>query len=145
MSDSSRTHISSGGVVYKISDKNQIEILLLHRKETDSWHLPKGTQKEGEDLAKTALREVREETGLDVEIEKYLGKLPSLNEDRESKITHYYLMKPIGRELEIFNHEDKYDRVEWMELEKAKKLLSKFKEFEKEEEIIEKAEKIINR
>lgn len=130
------THISSGGVVYKISDKNQIEILLLHRKETDSWHLPKGTQKEGEDLAKTALREVQEETGYEVEIEKYLGKLPSLNEDKEPKITHYYLMKPVSGKLEIGDHKDKYDKVEWVEISKAKKLLKKFTEFEKEEEII---------
>ena len=138
-----KAHISSGGVIYKISDKKQPEILLLHRKETDSWHLPKGTQEEGEDLVKTAIREAREETGLDVEVEKYLGSLPSLKEDGMPKLTHYYLMKPVGKELEIFNHGDKYDKVEWIEIEKAKKLLSEFKEFEKEEEIIGTAQEII--
>jgi len=138
-----KTHISSGGVIYKVSENDQIEILLLHRKETDSWHLPKGGQEEGEDLIKTAMREVKEETGLDVDIEKYLGTLPSLKEDGAQKLTHYYLMKPIGRELDIFNHEEKYDKVEWLEIEKAKKLLSEFKDFEKEEEIIEAAERII--
>lgn len=140
-----KTHISSGGVIYRISPKKQIEILLLHRKETDSWHLPKGTQEEGEDLVKTALREAREETGLDVDIEKHLGSLPSLKEDGTPKVTHYYLMKPIGKELDIFNHEDKYDKVEWLEIKKAKKLLKEFTEFEKEEEIVEKAEKIIKK
>jgi len=138
-----KTHISSGGVIYKVSENNQIKILLLHRKETDSWHLPKGTQNEGEDLIKTAMREVKEETGLDVDIEKYLGTLPSLKEDGAQKLTHYYLMKPIGRELDIFNHEEKYDKVEWLEIEKAKKLLSEFKEFEKEEEIVGVAERFI--
>lgn len=139
------THISRGGVIYKVSENNQIEILLLHKKETDSWHLPKGTQKEGESLTDTVLREVKEETGFQVKIEKYLGNLPSLKEDNSPKLTHYYLMKPIGKELEIFNHEEKYDRVEWVEIKKAKKLLSEFKEFEKEEEILEVAEKFIKK
>ncbi len=138
-----KIHISSGGVVYKISEKNQIEILLLHRKETGSWHLPKGTQEDGESLIDTAMREIKEETGLEVEIEKYLGKLISLKEDKTPKITHYFLMKPIGKELDIFNHEDKYDKVEWLEIKKVKKLLSEFRDFEREEEIIEVAEKII--
>ncbi len=136
-------HISSGGVIYRITPEKQIETLLLYRKRTNSWHLPKGTREKGESLEKTALREVKEETGLGVEIEKYLGELHSLKEDKTPKITHYFLMKPIGRELEIFNHEEKYDKVEWIEIEKAKELLKEFKEFEKEEEIVEFAEKAI--
>lgn len=139
-----KVHISSGGVIYRISDKNQIEILLLHKK-NGSRHLPKGTQKEGESLEKTALREIKEETGIEAEIEKYLGKLPSLNEDGETKVSHYYLMKPCGGKIGIRKDEHNFDKVEWIEIKKAKKLLKKFTEFEKEEKIVEKAEKIIKK
>jgi len=139
-----KVHISSGGVIYRITPKKQIEILLLHKK-NGKWHLPKGTQKEGESLEKTVLREVKEETGIEAEIEKYLGKLPSLKEDGSPKITHYFLMKPIGKELDIFNHEEKYDKVEWVEIKKANKLLKEFREFEEEKKAVEAAEKIIKK
>jgi 8-oxo-dGTP diphosphatase len=127
-----KPHISSGGVIYRISDKNQREILLLHKK-NGKWHLPKGTQEKGEGLEETALREVKEETGFEAEIEKYLGKLSSVKENGTPKITHYFLMKPTKK---IGDYEKKYDKLEWVEIEEAKKLLKEFTEFEKEEKII---------
>lgn len=135
-----KTHISSGGVIYRIVPKKQIEILLLYRKRTNSWHLPKGTQEKGENLEKTALREVAEETGFEAKIEKYLSKLPSLKEDKTPKITHYYLMKPIKK---IADHDHEYNETKWVEINKAKKLLKEFTEFEKEEKIVEVAERVI--
>jgi len=133
-----KVHISSGGVIYRITPKNKIEILLLHQRISHKWHLPKGTQKHGENLEQTALREVREETGCEVIIEKYLGKLPSFKEDKTPKITHYFLMKVVNGNFNGRSDEDKnkYDKIEWVEIEKAKKLLKKFTEFEKEEEIL---------
>lgn len=96
-------------------------------------------------MEKTVLREVEEETGLKVEIEKYLGKLPSLKEDGSPKITHYFLMKLGEGDFNKRSHEDKdkYDRVEWVEIEKAKELLSEFREFEEEKDAVEMAEKAI--
>lgn len=140
-----KVHISSGGVIYRISPENKIEVLLLHQRVSRKWHLPKGTQEGKESLEKTALREVEEETGLKVEIEKYLCKLPSLKEDGRQKITHYFLMKAVKGDFDGRSHEDKnkYDMIEWVEIEKAKQLLREFTEFEKEEDILEKAEKII--
>ncbi len=142
-----KIHISSGGVIYKIFPKNKIEILLLHQRISHKWHLPKGTQEGKESLERTALREVQEETGLKAEIEKYLCKLPSLKEDGSPKITHYFLMKPVEGDFDGRSHEDKnkYDRMEWVEIEKAKKLLllKKFKEFEDEKNAVEAAEKAI--
>jgi len=137
-----KIHISSGGIIYKIFPNKEIRILLLYRKRTNSWHLPKGTKENKESLEKTALREVTEETGYKVEKEKYLGKLPSFKEDKTPKITHYYLMKPVKR---LANHDKEHDRLEWVGIEKAKKLLSQFRKFEKEEEIVEVAEKILKR
>jgi len=45
-----------------------IEIALIHRPRYDDWSLPKGKLKRGEDFATAALRETREETGLDCEL-----------------------------------------------------------------------------
>ncbi len=64
--------ISSGGVVYR--DLNGItEVALIrvgHR-----WCLPKGQVEKGEELQETALREVKEETGLDGEVVAKIGDI----------------------------------------------------------------------
>lgn len=50
--------VAGGGVVYN----EQRSILMIYRR--GKWDLPKGKLDEGEDIAACALREVREETGL---------------------------------------------------------------------------------
>ena len=56
-------------------------------------------------------------------------------------------MKPVEGDFDGRSHEDKnkYDKIEWVEIEKAKKLLKKFKEFEDEKNAVEVAEKIIKK
>lgn len=64
--------ISCGGVVIFRG-----KILLLYknyRNRYEGWVLPKGTVEEGEEYNETALREVREETGVSANIIKYVGK-----------------------------------------------------------------------
>lgn len=64
--------ISAGGVVFRIN--KEIKILLL-KNQKGLWVLPKGKIDKGENLEETALREIREETGLsDLKIIKSLGK-----------------------------------------------------------------------
>ena len=43
-------------------------VLLIHRVDNDRWALPGGTVEVGERVAQTVVREVREETGIDVEV-----------------------------------------------------------------------------
>ena len=55
------------------------KILLLYknyRNKYEGWVLPKGTVEEGEEYKETAIREVREETGVSASIIKYVGKKP---------------------------------------------------------------------
>ena len=59
--------VSCGGVVYRERD-GRVELALCGR-HSGLWALPKGTPDPGETLDQTALREVREETGLEVGIE----------------------------------------------------------------------------
>lgn len=43
------------------------ELLLVHRSDNDLWSIPGGTMEVGESIADTVVREVKEETGLDVQ------------------------------------------------------------------------------
>jgi ADP-ribose pyrophosphatase YjhB (NUDIX family) len=49
------------------------EILLQRRSDNDLWALPGGTMDLGERIAETVVREVKEETGFDVEVTGLVG------------------------------------------------------------------------
>lgn len=68
--------ISAGILVY-CKRKNRLEILLVHpggpfwkNKDIGVWSIPKGEIKKGEDILETAKREFKEETGIDLKIDK---------------------------------------------------------------------------
>jgi ADP-ribose pyrophosphatase YjhB (NUDIX family) len=48
-------------------------VLLIHRADNDRWALPGGQVEVGERVADTVVREVREETGIDVEVLGLIG------------------------------------------------------------------------
>ncbi|MBR0132173.1 MAG: NUDIX domain-containing protein [Lachnospiraceae bacterium] len=84
---------SCGGIViYKG------KILLLYKNyknKYEGWVLPKGTVEEGEDFDQTALREVKEESGVDAHIIKFIGTSHynfTVPEDVVEKQVHWYLM-----------------------------------------------------
>lgn len=107
---------SAGGVVYRPGDGG-VEIILCGRTSDRLWALPKGTPESGESLEETALREVREETGLGVRIVGSLGTIayefarPAQGVRFEKTVWHY-LMQPDGRG-EIAAHDHEYDTVAW--------------------------------
>ncbi|PKB82360.1 MAG: hypothetical protein BZY88_04600 [SAR202 cluster bacterium Io17-Chloro-G9] len=115
------TLVSAGGVVYRRVDE-QIEAVLCGRSTPVRWSLAKGTPDDGETLEETALREVREETGLDVALDTTLGSIEYWFADRESetryhKTVHFYLMKAIGGDTE--RHDPEFDVVRWFPFEEA--------------------------
>ncbi len=59
---------SCGAVIYRINEKNDIRILLVKNHNGKCWTFPKGHIEIGENEQQTALREIKEETGLSVEI-----------------------------------------------------------------------------
>lgn len=84
---------SCGGVVIF---RGKVLILYKNYKNKyEGWVLPKGTVEEGEEFKETALREVKEETGVNATIIKYIGKSHytfSATHEIIEKDVHWYLM-----------------------------------------------------
>jgi 8-oxo-dGTP pyrophosphatase MutT (NUDIX family) len=118
---------SAGGVVVSAQDSRPSLVVGMRRRARDSvtWTLPKGTPDPGETVEQTALREVVEETGLEVRI---IEPLPSIeyafvqDGTRIRKTVHYFLMEPTGGDLSRHDHE--FERVRWVPFEEADGLLS---------------------
>lgn len=84
---------SCGGVVIF---RGKILVLYKNFKNKyEGWVLPKGTVEKNEDFKDTALREVKEESGVDATLVKYIGKSQytfSASNDTILKDVHWYLM-----------------------------------------------------
>jgi 8-oxo-dGTP pyrophosphatase MutT (NUDIX family) len=118
--------VSAGGVVWRQGDQGA-EVLLCHRTSDNLWALPKGTPEPGESIEETALREVREETGVHVVAERVVGQITywfSRPQEgvRYFKTVHHYLMRPIGGSTE--EHDLEFDEVCWVPIREALRLLT---------------------
>jgi 8-oxo-dGTP pyrophosphatase MutT (NUDIX family) len=115
---------SAGGVVHRVVD-GRIEIALVHRREPRLWALPKGTPNAGETIEETAMRETREESGLEVRVEAPISAITYFfvrGRTRFHKTVHFFLMEPTGGDLALHDHE--FDEVRWVELDEALRLMS---------------------
>lgn len=118
--------VSAGGVVYR-RGIHGMEVVLCGRTWEGLWALPKGTPAPGETLEQTAVREVEEETGLRVVIERPLGAIHyrfARSDDRVliRKTVSHFLMRAVGGDLSAHDHE--FDRVEWFPIEEALRLMT---------------------
>jgi len=112
------------------------EVVLAGRTSDGTWVVPKGTPDHGESIEATALREVREETGLDVEIVAPVGVIDywfAVPGERVHKFVHFFLMRAVGGDLS--RHDQEYDDVRWVPARDARRMLS----FETYREILDRA------
>jgi 8-oxo-dGTP pyrophosphatase MutT (NUDIX family) len=136
------TATSAGGIVIRYTSGQPWLVVGSRRRERDSrtWTLPKGTPNPGESREETALREVEEETGLEVRI---TGRLDDIEYSfvqsgtRIHKTVHYFLMEPVGGDLA--NHDREFDEVRWISFEAAASMLT----FETERALVARAAEVI--
>jgi 8-oxo-dGTP pyrophosphatase MutT (NUDIX family) len=117
--------VAAGGVIVHRSTDNP-KVLLVHRPRYDDWSFPKGKLDPGESIEEAALREVREETGIQCKILRKIAALRYVYHTRNGKsrpkVVHYFLMEPITKEVRVPGVE--VDRGEWLDFEIARKTLS---------------------
>jgi ADP-ribose pyrophosphatase YjhB (NUDIX family) len=89
----------------------QGRVLLCHRRDLDVWNLPGGGVESGEMPTEAVLREVLEETGLEVEIERLVGVYGKTGKD---ELAFSFVCSMIGGELALTDEssENRYFEIE---------------------------------
>ena len=94
------------------------KVLLIYEKDRNFWGFPKGHVEDGENEIETALREVKEEVGLDVIInEEKRYVLNYTIKDEIDKTSVYFIAKP--KSIEITMQEDEIEDAKWCNFEEA--------------------------
>lgn len=104
---------SAGGVVVR-GRGQQAEFLAIKPAGQERWQLPKGNIDSGETPEQAAIREVREEGGVDVSLEGHLQRISYFYraaERRVSKTVDFFLMRFVGGDHA--NHDAEVDEARW--------------------------------
>jgi 8-oxo-dGTP pyrophosphatase MutT (NUDIX family) len=136
-----KKQVSSGGVIFRTSGDG-IEVALIKVSGKEAWCLPKGLIDKDEDPPAAAMREVREESGLQGGIIDKIGQVSywySIDKDRIKvhKTVHFFLMQYITGSTDDHDHE--VDEAKWFPIDEAIGKLS----YRSEQQIMHKAKKLI--
>jgi periplasmic divalent cation tolerance protein len=120
------SEVSAGGVIYR-RNADDYEIALIYVRHR--WGLPKGHVEEGERDEQAAMREVREETGLEGKLIRKLGEIRYSYRDktkgdnavRINKRVHFFLLRYLKGDVRDHDHEA--DDARWFPIEEAIELL----------------------
>lgn len=128
---------SAGGIVYK-RESNKLFFLLAKHSQHKGWVFPKGLidRDKKESKEEAAIREVKEETGADGEIEFALEPITfwyAWGGEKRKKTVYYFVMRYIGGD--ISEHDFEMEEVEWIEKDKVSERLA----FKGEKDLFEKA------
>ena len=126
----SRTEVSAGGVVFR-GRESVFEVALIRTHE-GRWQLPKGWVEDGEEHAAAAIRESREEAGVDAElvgpldtIEYWYNSTYDPEPVRVHKYVHFFLLR--YRSGSTDDHDDEVTEARFVEIAEADGMLA-FKE-----------------
>jgi len=117
---------SAGGVV--VNDAGEVVVIVPTRRAADGSKvcaLPKGHPDGDESAVEAALREVREEAGVDAELVESLGEVRywyHRGGRRISKAVEFFLLRYVGGD--VADHDDEVEEARWVALEQAAQTLS---------------------
>jgi len=134
-----KLQFSAGGVAYRERDA-LIEVALISVGDDNRWQLPKGLVDKGESTEDAAVREVREEAGIETDLVERLDKVEYWyfwNEDGERvryhKFVYFYLLR--YKAGDVSDHDHEVNEARWFNIDEAINVLA----FDSEKKIVEKA------
>jgi ADP-ribose pyrophosphatase YjhB (NUDIX family) len=94
---------------------DQDRVLLCHRNDYDLWNLPGGGMHLNEAPWECVVREVKEEVGLDVEVERLAGVYSKRNQD---DLVFSFVCRVVGGKLTLTDEADQIDYFSFGEIPK---------------------------
>jgi 8-oxo-dGTP pyrophosphatase MutT (NUDIX family) len=138
-----KTQVSAGGVVFRRGG-GRTEVALISVGAQNRWQLPKGLVDAGESPEDAALREAREETGLDAELVAPVEKIEYWYFSNERgarvrfhKFVHFYLLRFTSGDVR--DHDAEVNEARWIEIREAIEMLA----FKGERAVVERAREMI--
>ena len=133
-----QTQVSAGGIVFRARAGSGFEVALISVGDPPRWQLPKGLVDAGETPEMAALREVREEAGLEAEIVEKLKVVEYWYQAtvggkrvRYHKFVHFFLMRYVSGD--VADHDHEVNEARWMEIAPALEVIA----FKSEREVLE--------
>jgi 8-oxo-dGTP pyrophosphatase MutT (NUDIX family) len=115
-----RLEISAGGVAYR-KRGGRTEVVLISVGPDARWQLPKGLVNKKEPTEAAAIREVREEAGIETvlvgpidKVEYWYYSSYSGTRERIHKFVYFYLLKYAGGD--VSDHDDEVNEARWFEI-----------------------------
>lgn len=128
---------SCGAVVYRKHHGNT-EILLIKHLNSGHWSFPKGHVEEGETEVETAIREIKEETDIDVMIDPTFRETVTYFPKKETqKVVVYFMAK--AKNFDFTPQETEIAEIKWVDICHAASLLT----YENDKTIVSKAKNAI--
>ena len=118
--------IYAAGAVCWREEKRDLLVALVHRVKYEDWTFPKGKVDPGETLAETAVREIKEETGLKIKLGVPLSTMTYAIDKSKTKVVHYWAARVSEKAVadSKFKPNDEISEVVWLNVEKAFSRLS---------------------
>ncbi len=121
-----------------------MEVALISVGDENRWQLPKGLVDKNESTEAAAVREVREEAGVETRLAGRIDKIEywyfarhGSERARIHKFVHFYLLE--HRSGDVRDHDFEVNEARWVEIEAAIEMLA----FDGEKKIVEKAKDMI--
>jgi 8-oxo-dGTP diphosphatase len=125
-----RDQVSAGGVaVRKWGGRWEVALVLVGTRAKQRWQLPKGLIEPGESPKETAVREVREEAGIETDLVEPLEPVEYWyygtergGRVRYHKLVHFYLLR--FRAGDVADHDHEVYQARWVGLNEAQEMLA---------------------
>jgi bis(5'-nucleosidyl)-tetraphosphatase len=128
---------SCGALVFRRFHGNT-ELLLIKHANGGHWSFPKGHVESGETEVETAVREIKEETGIDVIIDTSFREVISYSPKKDTqKDVIYFIAR--AQNYDYTPQEEEIAQIKWVEINRAHTILT----YDNDKQLVNKAKQVI--
>jgi 8-oxo-dGTP diphosphatase len=117
--------IAAGAILWR-RENDELRVLMIHRTRYNDWSWPKGKLDKDEQIAEAAIREIKEETGLKVNLGVKLYVAEYRLDSGQKKQVHYWSAEVTDQALknQNFTPDDEVGSFAWLSVKEAKKRMT---------------------